>query len=93
MSLAETPPRVTNEVLDARFTADMSNKMTVPHHIRVAGGTPHKDTFGPGLFDEKTGQYTHKMRVPDRILVAGTFISRGTVSGLARKGGGALSCY
>lgn len=59
--LPPTPP------VDVRFTADISQKMTVPHHIRFANGSENQSRH----HNPPDEPVFNRMSVPERILVSG----------------------
>lgn len=66
MESPQTAPRF-NGAIDSKFTAEISHKMTVPHHIRFSEESAHRRK----PLEEEGTQVRKKMQVPERILVKG----------------------
>lgn len=65
------PPFNSDHYYDPNFTAEISAKMQVPKRIKISGDMDDDEEFAPKPWlPEKID-----MRVPDRILVAGTCIN------------------
>lgn len=56
---------------DPDFTAEISNKMRVPHRISIIDQDSEKDVDTAALARDKANERTLAMHVPDRILVRG----------------------
>lgn len=56
---------------DPDFTAEISNKMRVPHHISVINRDDYENDIDALLGRDKINEQTLAMHVPDRILVRG----------------------
>lgn len=68
--MMENPDVLPVPPVDLSFTADISKKMSVPQHIRLANGFNGPSSQFP---DEPMGAIRSRMNVPDRILVTGIY--------------------
>jgi hypothetical protein len=74
MSKAASPTRFSGELdhfYDPNFTADISQKMTVPKRIRVDGESGDDQSSNGSNWNAVLGKEKLDMRVPERILVVG----------------------